>query len=359
MLIGNTRGIMRPKEKQKDQTAEKLEIVLWGHSGAGKDYLVRGFYREAWNIDQREDHIYSYAVIKADGEQIPGFDTVDLVDPTHLEEDIAFEYTRRLKSLKDRNNYRFNHYHRGLIHNNRGGLLVDVTLGLKSNASIETLFATQENIIVVLDLPDKKLEEITNTDEKDPKEGLIEESSALNAVFQQQAEQKNRNQENGFGATRVKTQGALPAWTSEEYYKNVNSFFKYLDNVAREQRKNIAICMTKADLTEFDGDPMAIIGRRYGTAFKNMIEAESQRHNIKVFHTTATGYRSDAEKTANGDPIENPVNAASPFFWFFEMEEKKRLKKKPFWLTFARLQRSNYIPYPAAKMPIREIKRKK
>lgn len=359
MLIGNTRGSMRPKEKHKDHSAEKLEIVLWGHSGAGKDYLVRGFYREAWNIDQSEDHIYSYAVKKADGEQIPGFDTVLMVNPTSLEEDIAFEYIRKLKSLEDRNDYRFNHYHRGLIHNNRGGLLVDVTLGVTRNASIETLFATQENIIVVLDLPDKKPEDMSSTDEKDLKEGIIEESPALNAVFQQQAEQKNSNQENGIGATRAESQGAMKAWTVEGYYENVHSFFEYLDKVARKQRKNIAICMTKADMTEFDGDPMDIIGRRYGTAFLNMIEAESQRHNIKVFHTTATGYRSDAEKTTNGDPIENPVNAAAPFFWFFEMEEKKRLKKKPFWLTFARLQRSNYIPYPAAKTPIREIKKKK
>lgn len=265
---------------------------------------------QANNFDSKDS--YDYKLVYSKGVVFtPGSVINTMPQPTEKGEAIWLDFSRILKpSHKKENPYLHNHYHFVRIINDKGEDLVGATQELFEHKGFRQLLKEAKCFILVLDIPN---------DQKSlmPDESLVD------------------------------------IWDAKKYYENVDMFFKVLEEESDGKRRNIAICMTKADKCVCYGDPWEILGRRYNEDLRRLVSKKKDTHNIEVFYISATGFLEESESNLRYPPIRTPINAAMPFFWFFEIIEKERLHTKPRWLiTDQRLTEGNYIPYPK---PIKDI----
>ncbi len=306
----------RRKGSYKLNCTERYDIVLWGPTGSGKDYLMNGFFRQAQNFDSEDE--YNYKLVYSEGTiSTPGSVINKTPHSTEKEEAVWFNFSRELKSsYKNKNPYHHNHYHFARIVNNKGEDLVGATQELIEHKGFRELLKKAKCFILVLDIPSEQ-------DTPMPNKSLVD------------------------------------AWDANRYYENVDMFFKVLEEESKGKRRNIAICMTKADKCVYDGDPWEILAKRYNKDLEKLIRMKKETHNVEVFYISATGFLEESESNSSCPSIKTPINAAMPFFWFFEMIERERLHTKPRWLiTDQRLSKKNYIPYPKPITNIRQLRQK-
>lgn len=335
----------------KRNVEDLLEIVLWGPSAVGKDTLLRAFSRQVSiiNTNNKNDIYYDLKSIHA---LLNSEDAVTRPSGTPNAEDIEFEFTRSWNSPFGNSNAKskqpvrdltlryapINHTHRGVIHNHKGGEYEDNILDDHYQPDINALYHNCVNFMIVLDLPHA------------PDQSADIGSPNLGTQFPVSAV----GQEEVGNSAQYAT--SLSDWT--KYEKLID---KLLVKLSESGPKNIAICMTKADLLEYSGDPQTVLEQRYGQSFSKMIKKYRKNHTIEIFHITSHGYINQGkEKIPNFDRSSGwlldptrwtPINAAMPFFWFFELAERKRLVAKPKWITKSR--EITYVSYPSQKLDIR------
>ena len=337
---------MMSSDRDKRNEEELIEIVLWGPSAVGKDTLLRAFSKQVkiLNDSQRDDLFNLYS----DHDLLNATDVETKPAGTPNAEDIEFEFSRTWSSPIDKSNKKskltlryapINHKHRGVFHNHAGGLYeINVLDPAQYKPDITALYHNCVNFMIVLDLPQAPIH--------DDDIG----SSNIGGQFSVIAGGQDEGGNDGQYAT------SLSDWS--KYEKLID---KLLDVLSESGPKNIAICMTKADQLEYSGKPKIVLEQRYGQSFSKMIEKYSKNHTIEVFHITSHGYIDQGpDKKPNFDQSTGwlidknrwtPINAAMPFFWFFELAEKKRLAAKPKWIT--KVRRDAYLPYPSQKLDIR------
>lgn len=313
---------MKRSKKEVFKDKQILNIVMWGPSGAGKDWLIRGFIKETDDFNknvgasnQGREVAYYYNVEQYGGLRVPTENMAVNHFSTANAESLELEFYREFRG-KSQSPYYIKYYHHVVIHNNRGGEMVKVVASLSEDPAISTLFNPINNhFIVVLEPPG--------------------EETMVNRKVE---EDKNDFQRILQGNTET----GSPTFTRVEYCRSLKDFFNFLD---QKGKKNIAICLSKADTHDKRGEPMQVLAQLYGEDLLVEVEKQQANHNIKVFLTTTEGF--DKPNANSGGAFRNPTNTASPFFWFFEEAEKERLKKNaPAIFTGARLFPSNYVPYP-------------
>lgn len=318
---------MRKKSNQMLQHQEFLNIVLWGPSGAGKDYLINGFIIET-NTSGDSKNRYFYSITLGNEKIIPGTTIPESVPSTANAESRRLEFTRqcREETSQKLNPYHIQHFHHVVIHNNRGGELVDVTNGKSTDPTITALFELANNFIVVLDKP-------SNEDKKNSNESGSD------------AQTINGN-DVAFLLDSEKPQ-KIRTYSIKYYQDSLKMFFDHLKVSKSEAKTYIAICLTKADRYGLEGDPKVVLSQCFGPETLSLIERYQADYNIRIFLTTTEGFR-NVKADPNNPKFLKPTNTASPFFWFFEEAEKDRLSENcPRILVQARLSESNYVPYPA------------
>lgn len=318
---------------------EIMQIMLWGPSGAGKDYLIQGFIKETEKINTDE---YEYKVDKLDEKDRPGLKLSEAPLPvsTSTSETRLLKFRREYRhkaNKRKKNPFHINYYHLVEIHNNLGGDLIKIP---SEDPTITAPFKTSKNFIVVMDPPTESAGEAakkrSSNDEGITK--LIQEFSS-DDYSETVSLRDSRNSYTGH--------------SREDQYRNLKRFFAQLDSIKTESKRLVAICLTQADKHEHRGKPETTLEKLFGEACLKLIESYNNNttYSIKIFVTTTEGF--DSPKEDSGNPsIKNPTNAASPFFWFFEEAEKDRLrfsKRIPQWL-FGEERISNYVPYPAPKI---------
>lgn len=313
--------------------------MLWGPSGAGKDYLIQGFIKETEKINTDE---YEYIVDELDGIKRPGLklSEASLPDATSTSETRNLKFHRECRhkdNKRKKNPFYINYYHRVDIHNNRGGDLIKIP---SEDPTITAPFKTAKNFIVVMDPPTELAGEAakkrSSNDEGIGK--LIKEFSS-DDYSETVSLHDSRNSYTGH--------------SREEQYRNLQNFFAQLDSFKTESKRLVAICLTQADKHEHRGEPEGTLEKLFGEACLKLIESYNNKttYSIKIFVTTTEGFDSPKRDSENPS-IKNPTNTASPFFWFFEEAENDRLrlsKRIPQWL-FGEERIRNYIPYPAPKI---------
>ncbi|MDD4043654.1 MAG: hypothetical protein PHS75_07510 [Anaerolineaceae bacterium] len=356
------------RKRKIDTSKQVMNIVMWGPSGAGKDWLIEGFIRETAKINQgvencgkKQDVAYFYNVLEYGGILSPAQNSQDNVPLTAIAESKKLEFVREFVGAERRKPYCIKHYHHVVIHNHRGGEMIQAVKGGDSaDPAITSLFELENaNFIVVLEPPVKKTERNASA-RLMPEDSKKTESNLLKTLS---------GNENTLGESIQQT------YSMEEYSQIIKNFFNFLRNVNDKVSRNIAICLTKSDTHEIENpEPMTVLGQLYGPGVKADIMQEQKNHNIKIFLTTTEGF--NVQRNASGDNqtsndpkqsreepadallarsdrgthtprFKNPTNTASPFFWFFEEAEKERMKRyAPTLFTEARLFESNYYCYP-------------
>lgn len=324
-----------------------LEIVLWGPSAVGKDTLLRAFKRQIEilsNIGQRDESF----TVKSENALLNEEDATKRPVGTPNAEDIEFEFSRAWRPPIDKSNKKskltlryapINHIHRGVIHNHKGGEYEKYILNPgEYKPDIEALYHDCVNFMVLLDLPQ------ASSGGADIGSANLDMRLPVSTARQEEV------------GNDVKYATSLSDWS--KYEKLIDEL---LTKLSESGPKNVAICMTKADQLEYSGKPQTVLEQRYGRSFSNMIEKHRKNHTIEIFHITSHGYTGQGiDKIPNFDPESGwlldptrwtPINAAMPFFWFFELAEKKRLAAKPRWITKVRID--DYLPYPSQKLDIR------
>lgn len=308
--------------------------MFWGPSGAGKDFLIRGFILETarLNNDVEENNLYTYDILEYAGQKLPAIQITELPTLTSSAESLILEFKRECrKRVEKRNSYQFTHLHHVVIHNNRGGELMEVPTGGSEDATITSAFKSANNIVVVLDKP--TVEDINTNQSKHENdlEALISSTPPDDDSHSSYHDVRNGNNPKILTYNRV------------YYNRNLQLFFNYLEET--KDKKNIAICMTKADQHNLEGDPKTVFSQLFGKESLTLIKNYEMKHSIKFFLTTTEGFRNHNANPAN-PTFKNPTNTASPFFWFFEEAEKARLRKNcPRFLAEGR--QKNFVPYPA------------
>lgn len=323
------------KNKTQETKEKPMKIMLWGPSGAGKDYLIQGFIKECKNLNKenKNSNKYVFEVLNHDHQDTPAHQETEKPALTSRAEYTELVFCRQYgQDDKESNPYYFTHYHKVVILNNLGGNLVSFPV---EDPTIIAAFRAAENFIVVMDQPSDlagKVAEMRDTGNQDLKE-LIDSISPDN--------HSETNDINLSGEGRDDR-------SREAYNRNLELFFAHLDKFNTGKKRLIAICLTQADRHKLRGEPEIILSGLFGKDCLELINRYKKRYSIKIFVTTTEGFNESKVNPENPNFVD-PTNTASPFFWFFEEAEKARLSKNfPEWL-FGKERIKNYVPYPAPK----------
>jgi MinD-like ATPase involved in chromosome partitioning or flagellar assembly len=312
---------------------EVTGIALWGPSGSGKDWLIRGFAKELQYFNQR-DMDFRYELFVDDfGKQFPV-----LVEPpypmsTPGAEDYLFRFSR-VPVLNDQAHIISAHSHIINIHNDKGGNLLGFLL---DNEAFQQTFQTLLDarfIIVLLDPTSVKFHE-TLSQKQFPIQDNIDSFVTNDNLFVDESPFLAINQQ----------------FTKSEYFRLLSLLFETISRKRDKEKRYIAICLTKMDKFNLRGDPWNLLNRIFGQEITQLIKKYQYSLNIEVFSTSAAGYvnlqNSHISNEENGrikyPDRWNPINTASPFFWLFEQKERELLQKPGF---LFRKNLNQYIGYP-------------
>lgn len=322
----------------------QASIALWGPSGAGKDWLLNAFARELNLVNQSEND-FIYEVLESQlggGNPVPFNPEAPRTIPSTGTEDREFVF-RRIARVPDQAHQISAQTHHIMIHNDKGADLI-TALGDPAvfEATINNLLHSL-NILLVLSIPkegrlssDLPAESLAPVPELEQPEKI---ASLEDELLSPPQEAMDISLPNVLGTD----------WSARDYMKFMEAFFTAIGTTPR---RNLAVCMSKADLTNLKGDPWHILRRRYGEQLGRLLEVHKQHHNISIFNTSAAGYirrngivLSNFESGSLRDPEHwRPVNTTAPFFWIYETIEMDRLQKGSFLFRSKNLKA--YIPYP-------------
>jgi hypothetical protein len=297
---------------------QQKSIQLWGPTGAGKDWLLRGFIKETELFSQTDpDYFYQMKEIHRDGSDDVGISSVPTNDPTAQHQDLLFEFRRSPK--KPAEDYLA--IHRIVIQNGKGSDMIRVIQDGQTYDTGLELPLNSDFHILVLDIPQTSLHK--NRSDSPPSTTNGEEEDDIFGIGAQEENVPQADQQENA------------AWGIQDYFRFIQNFFALIDHT----NKNVALCMTKADQQAYGGDPWQILERRYGLSLSRFIEMQQQFHRIDVFYTSAAGFmKNPGGMQPNINPqtgeILNeerwvPIKTALPFFWFFEIIEMEYWKNTP------------------------------
>lgn len=300
----------------------QTEIALWGQTYAGKDWLFHSFAKELefYNLYD-QDFYYRLGEIQAGSpDPIPVSPEPPLnIPPTTSFNDIHYRF-ERIALKHDRAHDISANSHDIIIHNDKGADLVGSLEDPISFASTYQTLINAKHIFLVLSIPGEKV-----ASPNPLSQARVSDLDGMGLALDRLEKRR------GSPDSEVYSPGASSAtWTQEEYLKFLQLLFAML---GQNPRRNLAICMTKADQHRMSGDPWQVFQRRYGSSLRRLIEVQKNYHQIQIFLTSAAGYIKRAgrampniEEGVLRDPKRwNPVNTAAPFFWIFQNIEMDRI----------------------------------
>ena len=340
---------MLPNNHQNDPFSA-TNITLWGPSGAGKDWLINAFVKELehYNLIDKDFHFEMGTVNGGDPIPTPLNPMPPInIAPTTEAYDYHYSFRRVARFPVDRARDLSARNHEIIIHNDKGQVLIDcLDDQISFEATFQTLINTQNIFLVLGPLPkDMQHANLTVTQPSEPRQEGTDDDK-----FPDDAEVYIHSSGNNNDITGLSN--INPAWGKAEYLQFVRLLFSSLKRVPG--RRNIAVCMTKADQETRKGDAWDILRSRYGSLFCRELEVHGLQHNIQVFYTSAAGYlRQGGRDLPNfqGGTLRDtvrwrPVNTAAPFFWIFEQIERASLPKKS---IFGMDPQEIYMPFPGPR----------
>lgn len=292
-------------------------IALWGPVGSGKDWLVNGFAKEL-DYYNRTNSDFSFELNDEDGAPItPKPLNNKNILPTADAEDYLLKFTRRPKSkTPDHSHLVSAHSHNINIHNDMGGNLMAALSNREGYGPTYETLMKSKYVIVVLD-PTLITHELNSEDNQSNKidySSIIEKTSFTPKDY------------------KLAIQTLLIAFSKET-----------------DQKRYLAVCLTKMDKKSIRGSSWDLLRRLFGGEMYELLTKYKRNFEIEVFSTSAAGFiknpGSISSRLSNeeGGAIKdennwNPINTATPFFWIFENKEKDRLKNSGYL--------DDYIEYP-------------
>lgn len=307
-------------------------IVLFGPTQSGKDWLVRGFAKEVEQINLNSSLSFHYRleeIISPDGkerrpaevfppENIPG---------TQQAVDFPYALSRKPKNDKDK---RFQATHNILVHNDRGDNFINALLYPETDEykQLVSLIDTTRNFIVVVGPPETEPLNYRSQHLEVPEDDL-----PRNPFAQPQEQERNM-----FDAS---PKYDVSRFTVSKYERFIRELLSRLRN--KEPKRNVAICMTKADL---DGlmlrDPEEYFFSTFSNLKGDIASFIHDGHKLKIFRSSAAGMlenidlqgRRIEEPNIEGGRLKDsnnwkPQGNARPFFWICQTIEKEAIQKKP------------------------------
>jgi hypothetical protein len=304
--------------EQNPLTSHDTKIVLWGPTGAGKDWLFRAFAREL-DYYNATDEDFTYELL--DGRGNPVETTPPDPTPTDMPENYIYEFTRTWK-INDLAHKISSHRHRINIHNNKGSDLVAFLVDPEGFEEAFEIILSARSIIIVLDTYFSR-----------------SQGSPTPAAQPQEEASPDQNY------PRIALESGL---TPDKYLKILTELLRILAATGGPKRR-LAVCMTKLDRGKRHGEAEDLLKYIFGRKIYDLFMKYKSSFEIEVFATSAAGtiLIGGEEKpniSASGAILEEtrwkPINVSAPFFWIFERSENERLKAD----KFNRL--SDYIEYP-------------
>ncbi|HMM99688.1 MAG TPA: response regulator [Anaerolineales bacterium] len=326
----------RSKSRSSKDSLRDTQIALWGPSGSGKDWLIRGFAKELEYFNKAYPD-FSYELYDDDNSPIiPDPPSITSLGPTLQAEDFNLKFVRRpTTSQPDHAHLISAHTHNIAIHNFRGAYTI--AAAIDQTAFEETyLSIMNSNYIMVLLDP-------TNISSKSLQGGAQSDNS--NHV----SELSDFVDDNELPEIAMKV-----GFTEDEYVQIIEYLFRTLEKNS-SQKRYIAVCLTKMDKKAIRGNPWDLLRRLFGKNMYDLFQIYRRKFDIEVFSTSAVGFmknRSSGTLTRysneeSGQIMEpynwQPVNTAAPFFWIFENIEKERLKSRS---NLLNNYLKDYIEYP-------------
>jgi len=302
----------------------RADIAIWGPTGSGKTWLISAFAKELEWYSEKDPN-FKYELVDEDG--VPIIPKPPEPHPTSRPNDVELHF-RRIPKVRGMAQIISSHAHRIIIHDDKGSNLVAASIDGKAAQEAYQKLINARYIIIVLDatfdLSAKSL--------KAPKTIVAEK--ATEDIYEDLVDEND-------GTLGIATRGDL---SSAEYRQLVQNLFNMLaGNPPRPDAngklsRHIAICLTKTDMSTLKDDPWQLLGRIFDQEMLSLVRLYAQTFPVKVFQTSSAGtYREIGEKRPNFDvntgKIQipqrwDPYNAAAPFFWIFETNERERLEKK-------------------------------
>ena len=333
-------------------------IVLAGPTTVGKDWLISAFAKELSILNQshRNNSLLRLWLQNEDGSR-------QLVEPnpplnipaTVTSRDYSYIFSRSFNSEAQR---RFDAEHQIELHNDSGRVIVDALKDPNTFFATYQTLMNSRNIILLMGPPKQsgrptQSENYFGSSQDRPFPGDIVPTFPGNAdIFTQQPQ---------FDATSGFSSEAISGdWTIGNYEKFLKTLFAQIANYRLEgeanNKRNIAICLTKVDEDRYGGKAEHAFLMRYGQGLARYLEIQKQHHNIAVFKTSAAGMLrlentqvSNIQNGALRDPGRwQPYGTVDPFFWIFEMNERTVISnRRTFWTLGDPLR--DYPKYPRSR----------
>lgn len=325
---------MTPKKTDSQNIDNQdYNITMWGPTGSGKDWLISSFVKELYDYNHDGQPLF-FSLLRWD----PGGGNPQPVQPEppiHTSGTTGIIQTRYLFKREatapgDRAQRISSHSHALILNNNKGADLIGALNNAAEFDTTYNMLLNARNLILVLSIPEEE---------------RLREREQTSSGPQPQAESRSEP------APETLSLEENPNWSRKTYLTFMQMLLERFED---GKRRNLAVCMSKADQLNYAGKPWLMLEYRYGRSMVNLLQRYQQSHNIQVFATTSAGYIHQNNKwvpnIAGGSLIDperwKPVNTAQPFFWIFETIEKERLKQGFF--LFRTQDQKIYIRYPEA-----------
>ena len=292
-------------------------IALWGPVGSGKDWLINGFARELAFFNKANPD-FLFELNDEDGTPInPKAPSKKIILPTAEAVDYFLRFTRRPTAEEPDHAHSISAYSHDInIHNDKGGHLMSVLTHPEGHEYTYRTLMDSRYIIVVLD------------------------PTLISSAPRTNSEQISKPD---LASIIVKE-----SFTQNEYRLAIQTLLTTFSKEAN-QKRYLAICLTKMDKKSVRGSSWDLLRRLFGVEMYELLLNYKRKFEIEVFSTSAAGFiknpGSIGPRVSNEDGgiitdenNWNPVNTATPFFWIFENKEKDKLKNSGFL--------KDYIEYP-------------
>lgn len=330
------------RRKGYEEEVQQAEILLWGPTGSGKDWLLRGFIKEIEHYNKEHPLVLSiFEQLPGGNQPIPVSPAPPINIPPTAELIMTnYKFMRVPTDNNDPAQSVSTYTHDLLITNNKGANLVDALNDPTYFQTIIQMMSQTENIILVLGIPSDSQNESS--------------SVSYNKYNVDQPHDSDQSQLEKV-LNQSQTEATNPHWKRETYLKFVRLLITQLNQSTR--RRRIAVCMTMVDQLGYSTGmkPWEMLAYRHGEEMRREFLMLKKHHEVEVFATTAAGYLiQNGKAIANmggGSLVDsvkwNPLNTAQPFFWVFEKIELERLNKGN--VVYRNGNRRKYIHYPKTR----------
>jgi len=323
-------------------------IAIWGPTGSGKDWLIRGFAKELQHFN-REHPDFTFELYDEDDNPVmPVPPSKAVIQGTLDPEDFVFKFVRRPTSQNPDHAHQIStHAHQINIHNDAGANLLAILVDPKGYEDTFQTMMDSQYVIVVLDptyISRKATQLDIKAEYKQRKEMDVEESDPDDYDMEDDNDKPELARKSKF--------------TREEYAQIIHYLLMALSKNSPKKRY-LAVCLTKMDKKKIRGNAWSLLKRMFGQEMHDLLLTHKRVFEIEVFATSAVGFVKD-KKDNMGVKVSNevdgdikdtsqwqPINTAAPFFWIFENKEKEKIKASDG--TFSN-NLKDYIEYPSRSL---------